>query len=163
VGQHSEQSDLTDLVIRMDDVSVAPRPPPTLLARRSTGRWSWTSAWVVLGPNGAGKTTLLRMAAAELHPSSGSVHVLGERLGRVDRVRAAAARIGISARPRWAGRVPGDEIVRDVVISAGYALLGRWAGAVRHAGPANRADWLLDAPGHAGRWPGGCFGTPVGG
>ncbi|HVD27833.1 MAG TPA: ATP-binding cassette domain-containing protein, partial [Mycobacteriales bacterium] len=28
--------------------------------------------WVVLGPNGAGKTTLLQLAAAQLHPSSGS-------------------------------------------------------------------------------------------
>ena len=37
--------------------------------------------WVVLGPNGAGKTTLLNLAAARLHPSSGTVDVLGERLG----------------------------------------------------------------------------------
>ena len=29
--------------------------------------------WVVLGPNGAGKTTLLRLAAAELHPTTGTV------------------------------------------------------------------------------------------
>ncbi|MGH3620922.1 MAG: ATP-binding cassette domain-containing protein, partial [Sciscionella sp.] len=40
--------------------------------------------WVVLGPNGAGKTTLLRLAGAELHPTTGTVHLLGERLGRTD-------------------------------------------------------------------------------
>ena len=40
--------------------------------------------WVVLGPNGAGKTTVSRIAAARLFPSSGTVEVLGERLGRVD-------------------------------------------------------------------------------
>ena len=28
--------------------------------------------WVVLGPNGAGKTTLLQIAAASMHPSSGT-------------------------------------------------------------------------------------------
>ncbi|WP_185061273.1 ATP-binding cassette domain-containing protein [Pseudonocardia eucalypti] len=80
--------------------------------------------WVVLGPNGAGKTTLLRMAAAELHPSEGIVDLLGERLGRVD-VFELRPRIGFCS-AALASRVPGDEIVRDVVVSAGYALLGRW-------------------------------------
>ncbi|MCA1670857.1 MAG: ATP-binding cassette domain-containing protein, partial [Actinobacteria bacterium] len=80
--------------------------------------------WVVLGPNGAGKTTLLRLAAAELHPSSGVVHVLGERLGRTD-VFELRPRIGFSS-AALAGRIPGDELVSDVVLSAGYAVLGRW-------------------------------------
>ena len=39
--------------------------------------------WIVLGPNGAGKTTLLQIAGAQLHPTSGRAHVLGERLGAV--------------------------------------------------------------------------------
>jgi iron complex transport system ATP-binding protein len=38
--------------------------------------------WVLLGPNGSGKSTLLTLAAAERHPSSGQVTVLGERLGQ---------------------------------------------------------------------------------
>jgi iron complex transport system ATP-binding protein len=37
--------------------------------------------WVILGPNGAGKTTLLQIAAAAMHPTKGSVEVLGESLG----------------------------------------------------------------------------------
>ncbi len=40
--------------------------------------------WALLGPNGAGKTTLLGFCAAVLFPSTGTVRVLGEQLGRVD-------------------------------------------------------------------------------
>ncbi|OMC41839.1 ABC transporter ATP-binding protein [Mycobacterium sp. IS-1264] len=80
--------------------------------------------WVIVGPNGAGKTSLLRIAAAAEHPSSGVAHVLGERLGRVD-VTELRARIGLSS-SALAQRVPDDEVVRDLVVSAGYAVLGRW-------------------------------------
>jgi len=64
-GQHT---DLTDLVIRMDDVSV--RRGDTTLLRDVDWSVELDERWVVLGPNGAGKTTLLRMAAAELHPTT---------------------------------------------------------------------------------------------
>lgn len=80
--------------------------------------------WVVVGPNGAGKTSLLRIAAATEHPTSGVAHVLGERLGRVD-VTELRARIGLSS-SSLAHRIPDDEVVRDLVVSAGYAVLGRW-------------------------------------
>ena len=40
--------------------------------------------WVVLGPNGSGKTTLCRLASLYLHPSRGTIDVLGQRLGRAD-------------------------------------------------------------------------------
>lgn len=40
--------------------------------------------WVLLGANGAGKSTLLSLLGAAVHPTHGSVHVLGFRLGRVD-------------------------------------------------------------------------------
>ena len=80
--------------------------------------------WVIIGPNGAGKTSLLRIAAATEHPSSGVAYVLGERLGRVD-VSELRARIGLSSSV-LAQRVPTDEVVRDLVVSAGYAVLGRW-------------------------------------
>ncbi|SNT53278.1 ABC transporter ATP-binding protein [Rhodococcoides kyotonense] len=40
--------------------------------------------WAILGPNGAGKSTLLSLLGALVHPTRGSVHVLGRRLGRVD-------------------------------------------------------------------------------
>jgi len=79
---------------------------------------------VIIGPNGAGKTSLLRIAAAAEHPSSGVAYVLGERLGRVD-MSELRARIGLSS-SALSQRIPGDELVSDLVVSAGYAVLGRW-------------------------------------
>lgn len=80
--------------------------------------------WVIIGPNGAGKTSLLGIAAATEHPSSGVAYVLGERLGRVDTTELRA-RVGLSSAP-LAQRIPAEETVRDLVVSAGYAVLGRW-------------------------------------
>src|SRR6476660_2528927 len=80
--------------------------------------------WVVIGPNGAGKTSLLRIAAATEHPSSGTAFVLGERLGRTD-MAELRSRVGLSS-SALSQRVPDGEVVRDLVVSAGYAVLGRW-------------------------------------
>jgi iron complex transport system ATP-binding protein len=88
----------------------------------------WTVAegerWVVLGPNGAGKTTMLRIASANLFPTAGRVEVLGERLGAVD-VFELRPRIGLSS-AAMAERIPASERVRDVVLTASYAVVGRW-------------------------------------
>ncbi|MEU5519056.1 ABC transporter ATP-binding protein [Streptomyces griseoaurantiacus] len=40
--------------------------------------------WALLGANGAGKTTLLSLLGARVHPTHGTVEVLGRRLGTVD-------------------------------------------------------------------------------
>ena len=80
--------------------------------------------WAVLGPNGAGKTTLLQIAAASMHPTEGTAYVLGERIGAVD-VFELRPRIGLAS-AALAERIPGGELVRDVVVSAGYSVLGRW-------------------------------------
>lgn len=116
-----------------------PQPDPDLLidfnnvtVRRSghtlVGPVTWQveldERWVVLGPNGAGKTSLLRMAAAEVHPTSGEANLLGEKLGRIA-VTELRPRIGLSS-AAVASRIPRDEKVSDLVVSAGYAVMGRW-------------------------------------
>ena len=80
--------------------------------------------WVVLGPNGAGKTTLLSVAAAQVHPTSGFAEVLGELLGTVD-VFELRPRIGLASAV-LADRIPPDERVQDLVLTAAYAVVGRW-------------------------------------
>jgi iron complex transport system ATP-binding protein len=80
--------------------------------------------WVLLGPNGAGKTTLLQLAGAQLHPSAGTVGILGETLGSVD-VFELRPRIGLTS-AALAQRIDPGERVGDVVVSAGYAVVGRW-------------------------------------
>ena len=80
--------------------------------------------WVVLGPNGAGKTTLMQIAGARMHPTRGSAHILGEQLGQVD-VFDLRPRIGLSS-AAFAESLPPRERVGDVVLTAAYAVAGRW-------------------------------------
>lgn len=131
-----------DLVVRMTGVGVR-RGQTDLLADVD---WAveLDERWVVLGPNGAGKTTLLRIAAAELHPTTGEAAVLGEPLGGTD-VFELRPRIGFSS-AALAARVPAEEKVRDLVVSAGYAVLGRWR-ETYEALDIDRADELMAALG----------------
>jgi iron complex transport system ATP-binding protein len=78
----------------------------------------------VIGPNGAGKTTLLQVISAQIHPSSGVAGLLGEVLGTVD-VFELRPRIGLTS-AALAERIPRGERVHDVVVSASYAVVGRW-------------------------------------
>ena len=148
-----QPSELDDLVVRMAGVGVR-RGNTDLLAGLD-----WTveldERWVVLGPNGAGKTTLLRMAAAELHPTTGEVDLLGERIGRVN-IFELRPRIGFTS-AAIAQRVPGDEIVRDVVVSAGYAVMGRWREEYESL-DVDRANELLETMG-IGRLAERTYGT----
>jgi iron complex transport system ATP-binding protein len=80
--------------------------------------------WVILGPNGAGKTTLLQICSSLIHPTTGEIHILGEKLGRVD-VFELRTRIGLTS-SALAEQISPDELVMDVVLTAAYAMFGRW-------------------------------------
>jgi len=83
-----------------------------------------TERWLVLGANGSGKTTLLRIASLYEHPSSGTVEVLGERLGRTD-VRQLRRRVGyLSA--SLAAQLRPELRCLDIVMTAKYAALEPW-------------------------------------
>lgn len=92
----------------------------------SSVSWQVTSEqrWAVLGPNGAGKTTLLRIAAGHDYPTSGGVRILDATLGRVD-VSELRTRLGFASSAQ-ARRIPANESVRDVVLTAAYSVEGRW-------------------------------------
>jgi iron complex transport system ATP-binding protein len=111
-----------DAVLQFVDVTV--RRGTKLLLDRINWTVEVDERWAVLGANGAGKTTLLQIAAAAIHPTSGEAYVFGERLGRVD-VFELRPRIGLAS-AALAERIPGSETVSDVVVSAGYSVLGRW-------------------------------------
>lgn len=80
--------------------------------------------WVVLGPNGAGKSTLLQILATRIFPTTGKVSLLDKEMGRAD-LSELRTRIGICG-ALISEDIPGDEKVRDVVLTAAYAILGRW-------------------------------------
>ncbi len=107
--------DFTDVVVRRE-------------GRNIIDHVTWQVAddqrWVILGPNGAGKTTLLQLADTLMHPTSGTVTVLGETLGRTD-VFEVRPRIGFAS-SAMAKRVPRDETVLNAVLTAAYSVLGRW-------------------------------------
>ncbi len=109
-------------VIELADVTVV-RSRATLLHEIN---WTVeeTDRWVIIGPNGAGKTTLLSILSANLYPTSGLVSLLGEVLGAVD-VFELRPRIGMTS-PVLAERLPRGEAVGNVIISASYAVMGRW-------------------------------------
>lgn len=111
--------------------------------------------WVVIGPNGAGKTTMMQLLSTQMHPTTGVVEVLGEYLGAVD-VFELRPRIGVSS-AAIAERIPRRELVRDVVVSASYGVMGRWREEYQAMDYA-RADSLIEML-HVGELSERTFGT----
>ena len=110
---------------------------------------------MVLGPNGAGKTTLLNLAAGRLHPTSGTAHVLGERIGRTD-VTELRTRIGLST-AALAERLPptrGSPTSWSPPHGRSSAAGGRATTAVTRSAPARCSTSSASPP-----WPTGAYGT----
>ncbi len=99
--------------------------------------------WVVLGPNGSGKTTIFQLASGYLHPSRGTVSILGGRLGRVD-VRALRRRIGIVSSAVARKLLPGVS-ASEVVISGCLGDLEPWWGSYDDADRERASGLLADA------------------
>src|SRR3954452_9509685 len=112
----------SDPVVRLDQATV--RRGRTVLA----GPLDWTvragERWAVVGPNGSGKTTLLQLASVALLPSSGTVDVLGHRVGRTD-ARLLRRRIGVAS-AALAAAIPDRLVPVDVVVSAADGALVPW-------------------------------------
>ncbi|TVT21378.1 ATP-binding cassette domain-containing protein [Amycolatopsis acidiphila] len=109
--------------------------------------------WALLGGNGAGKSTLLSLLGARVHPTHGTVDVLGHRLGRVD-MRRLRAEIG-HIDPRHPLRTPLR--VREVVLTGltnTTEFVPRWSPTAEQVA---QADELIGMLGLTGRrdalWP----------
>lgn len=109
--------------------------------------------WALLGPNGAGKSTLLGFCAANMFPTSGTVRILGQQMGRVD----------LSVLRRSIGHVnPRHQLqysltVREVVMTGITATIDtpmRWSASTEED---ERADAMIAAVGLShkadGVWP----------
>jgi iron complex transport system ATP-binding protein len=83
--------------------------------------------WALLGPNGCGKSTLLSLAGAREHPTTGTVHVLGRQLGRVDIFSELWPRIGqVVGRHTPSGRLTAAEVVLTGITGTNGLRL-RWS------------------------------------
>lgn len=80
--------------------------------------------WVVLGPNGAGKTTTIQLVSGRMHPTSGEVWIIGEKLGRVD-VSELRPLVGLASASLDV-KIPAGQRVLDVVRTAAYGHLATW-------------------------------------
>ncbi|WP_292702515.1 ABC transporter ATP-binding protein, partial [Microbacterium sp. 69-10] len=133
----SSALDFTDVVVRRDGRDIVDHV---------TWQVSEDQRWVVLGPNGAGKTTLLQLADTLMHPTSGTVTILGETLGRTD-VFEIRPRIGFAS-TAMARRIPRDETVLNTVMTAAYSVMGRWnedyEGIDERRARRVLADWKLE-------------------
>ncbi len=124
--------------LRLTDVSVVRDRRPLL----ADVTWSVEPGqrWVVLGPNGAGKSTLMRVAALYLHPTHGTVEVLGRRLGRVD-VRRMRHRVGYAS-ATLSDRIRPTISALDAVMTAQHGALEPWWHTYSDADRQRAADLL---------------------
>ncbi|MGX1133290.1 iron complex transport system ATP-binding protein [Streptomyces glaucescens] len=138
-------------VLRAHDVHVVRDGRPLLQEVSLTVRAG--EHWALLGANGAGKSTLLGLLGARVHPTRGTVEVLGHRLGRVD-LRELRAYVG-HVDPRHPLTEPLR--VRDVVLTGATNSVApppRWRPTAEQSQRADRLIRTLGLADHRdARWP----------
>lgn len=135
---------MSDHALVLDDVTV--RRGSARLVDKLTWRVPTGSHWAVLGPNGAGKSTALKLAGGWWYPTTGTVDILGRRLGRVELLKLRRCIGWVDPRQRL-----GDHTVSDLVLSGvtgSNGLLPRWTPSAEELG---RLAQLLELTGMAGR------------
>lgn len=134
--QHPRESHADDVAV--DDDLTSTSSSDVVLSLRGVGRsingvsllsgvdWEVRrdQRWVVLGPNGSGKTTLVRIATMWDHPSTGTVELLGQRLGHVD-VRQLRTRVGFTS-AAMADMLEQSQTAAEAVMTAKHAALAAW-------------------------------------
>lgn len=109
--------------------------------------------WALLGPNGAGKSTILGFCGAVEHPTSGTVDVLGRRIGRTE-LQALRREIG-HVNPRHAVR--SAITAREVVLTGITGTVERVMRWTPEPDQVERADEMLELVGLENRrevvWP----------
>lgn len=111
-----------EFVLTLSDVSVR-RSEQTILGPL-TFAIRPHERWVILGPNGAGKSTLLKVLATQIFPTTGTVSVLDTTMGKADLIEVRT-RIGLCG-SLINDVIPFDEPVKNVVLTAAYAMVGSW-------------------------------------
>ncbi|MFC9353316.1 ABC transporter ATP-binding protein [Arthrobacter sp. NPDC057013] len=125
-------------VLELDDVTF--RRGERSIIRGVSLSVSAGEQWTLLGANGAGKSTLMGLCGAMSHPSSGTVRILGERLGRVE-LQALRRLIG-HVNPRH--QVLSPLTIHQVVLTGltgSKELPQRWNPTPEES---NRADSLIE-------------------
>ena len=138
--------------LRLTDVRLV-REGRTILAPARPGRWPRASAGSCWAPTGAARRPSSRSPALYLHPTSGTVEVLGETLGRCDVRHRAPERIGLAS-AALAAQLRPQLSALDTVMTATYAALEPWWHRYTERGPGG---------GPERPWPGwGSTPTPSG-
>ena len=110
-------------VIEFAGVTVR-RGEATAARRRQLGRSRRTSAGWCSAPTAPARPPCSRSPRPSCTRPPASPGILGEVLGTTD-VFELRPRIGLTS-AALADRIPQDELVRDVVVSASYGVVGRW-------------------------------------
>jgi iron complex transport system ATP-binding protein len=103
--------------------------------------------WALIGPNGAGKSTILSLCGAVQHPTSGEVHVLGHRIGRVELQQLRRSIGHVNPRHPITSALP----IRDVVLTGVTGTVERMSHWSPTADDLERAEGFIALLGLGGK------------